>query len=452
MEHLAKIIIVGAGKGGLALLELFHSDPTIEIIGVVDRDIKAPGMHKAQELGLPTSRNISTFLIDPQFETNLIIDASGNQEVWDELQKINRPDIRVIGGVAAKFIWALLEAKNDKKLLEKKYEQLKSTLESRLNDSIIFGTNPMMRQVKMMIKQVAPTHSTVLIVGETGTGKEVIAEAIQRNSLLKDEVFLKINCTAFSPHLLESELFGHLKGSFTGASSDKEGLLGSADGGTIFLDEIGDISLKMQVKLLRFLQFGEIKPVGSTQTRIVKTRIIAATNRNLGELIKEKAFREDLYYRLNTFTIELPPLRLRQEDIPLLTQHFFKQAIIKLNKKVSRMHPNAQALIYAYQFPGNLRELQSVIEHAVIMCNGDEILPEHLPLFVQNTEAAFRFSEGLPISREKILDKFERSAILHYLTDAKGNVSKAAMIARVPRRTFYRIMKKYDISKGDYLI
>ncbi|MDW3645478.1 MAG: sigma 54-interacting transcriptional regulator [Bacteroidia bacterium] len=447
MNHLAKVIIIGAGKGGTALLELFHEDPSIEVLGMVDRDTKALGMLRAQEMGYPAARDLSVFLYDPQFDPNMIVNASGSQEIWEELEKIDDPSIRVIGGVAAKFIWALLEARQEKKFLEKKYQQLKSSINLSGGNQLIFGSNPIMKQVDQMIKQVAPTDSTVLIVGETGTGKEVIAQALQSLSAYRDQAFLKINCTAFSPQLLESELFGYKKGAFTGAVQDKIGLLEAADGGTIFLDEIGDISLEMQVKLLRYLQFGEVRPVGSTETKIVKTRIIAATNRNLEEQIQEKTFREDLFYRLNTFTIELPPLRQRKEDIPLLTHHFLKKAVIKLNKKVSGIESYAVELLSAYHFPGNLRELQSVIERAVIMCESDMIMAIHLPAFVQNVKTPFQLRDGLIQSREKMVANFERKALLQYLAEANGNVSQAAMKAKISRKTFYRLMEKYSISK-----
>ncbi|MEM8890426.1 MAG: sigma 54-interacting transcriptional regulator, partial [Bacteroidota bacterium] len=187
MKHLAKVIIIGAGKGGTALLELFHEDPSIEVLGMVDRDTKAQGMLRAQEMGYPAARELSVFLYDPQFEPNMIVNASGSQELWEDLEKIDDPNIRVIGGVAAKFIWALLEARQEKKFLEKKYQQLKSSINLSGGNQLIFGSNPIMKQVDQMIKQVAPTDSTVLIVGETGTGKEVIAQAIQSLSAYRDQ-------------------------------------------------------------------------------------------------------------------------------------------------------------------------------------------------------------------------------------------------------------------------
>ncbi|MEM7372078.1 MAG: sigma 54-interacting transcriptional regulator [Bacteroidota bacterium] len=448
--HITHIMILGAGKGGKALLELFFEDPTISIVAVVDIDPKAAGISLAHDLGIPTSQTAAVFLGNREFQIDMIVDATGQKDTWHSLKQIIDPDIRIIDGAAAKFIWALLEARTDKLLLEEKYDRLKTHIETNYNNQAHFGSNPKMREIEQMIKQVAPTRSSVLIIGETGTGKEVIAQVIQETSELKNQPFLKINCTAFVPQLLESELFGYKKGAFTGASKDKPGLLEMADGGTIFLDEIGDISLEMQVKLLRFLQFGEIRPVGSTKTKILQTRIIAATNRDLHMRIKEGAFREDLYYRLNTFTIELPPLRERPEDIPLLTHHFLQKANVKLNKKVRNIEAKAMELLCEYSFPGNLRELQSIIERAVILCQGSKILPEHLPMFIQNVGTLVDFSEGFAVNREKVIDQFERRAVQHYLMEANGNVSKAALLARVPRRSFYRIMERLNLNKSIY--
>ncbi|MEM6802731.1 MAG: sigma-54 dependent transcriptional regulator [Bacteroidota bacterium] len=447
MSELARLVIIGAGKGGTALLDVFLEDTSIKVVGVVDTNLKAPAMKRALAEGIPTSRELSSFLYDPTFSPNLIIDATGNQEVWRKLQAIDDPSIHVMRGTIAKFIWELLREKQDKKILEEKYEDLKSRIKDLGSSQLIIGSNPVMLEVDRMIDQVAPTNSTVLIIGETGTGKEMIAQAIQSQSVYKDKVFLKINCTAFSPQLLESELFGYKKGAFTGAVQDKKGLLETADGGTIFLDEIGDISLEMQAKLLRYLQFGEIRPVGSNETKQVQSRVIAATNRNLEEQIKKKEFREDLYYRLNTFTIELPPLRQRKEDIPLLSQYFLKKAVNKLNKRASSINSRALALLSEYEYPGNLRELQSVIERSVIMCNGDEIGVEDLPSFVQSLQSSFFLKGGFANSREKVIGDFERRALIFYLTESNGKVTEAAQKAGIPRRTFYRMLKKYGLGK-----
>ncbi|MCB0845576.1 MAG: sigma 54-interacting transcriptional regulator [Bacteroidetes bacterium] len=443
------VLIFGAGKGGSALLELFNDDPGLNLVGIVDIDPKASGLKLARQKGIPAARSAEVFLLDPEMRVDVVVDASGDSDAWQKLAEIKPDDTRMISGIAAQFIWALLEARKDHKILEKQFEELKSNLKEKDEDKdqLLIGSSPSMQLVEQMIKQVAPTNSTVLITGETGTGKELVAQTIQQYSHLNDKPFQKINCTAFSPHLLESELFGHKKGSFTGAHKDKIGILEKGDGGTIFLDEVGDISMGMQVKLLRFLQFGEIRPVGSNHTRIVKTRIIAATNRELERLVLEEKFRDDLYYRLNIFTIELPPLRDRKEDIPLFVYHFLKIASKKLRKPVTTISPESMDILVDYQYPGNLRELQGIIERAVILCNGSQIETHHLPLNVQSAEKRFDYEEGLMGARQKVVNQFEIKAIQHYLFEAEGNVSLAAKNAKMPRRTFYRLMEKHNLSK-----
>jgi transcriptional regulator with PAS, ATPase and Fis domain len=443
------VLIFGAGKGGTALLELFNEDPGLNLVGIVDIDPKASGLKLARKKGIPAARSADVFLLDPDLKVDVIVDASGNSEAWGKLEQVKLPGTRMISGIAAQFIWALLEARKDHKILAKQFAELKSNLQEKdkPKEQLLFGSSPLMQLVEQMIRQVAPTDSTVLITGETGTGKELVAQTIQLYSHLKDRPFQKINCTAFSPHLLESELFGHKKGSFTGAYKDKMGILEKGDGGTIFLDEVGDISLGMQVKLLRFLQFGEIRPVGSNYTKIVKTRIIAATNRDLEKLVEEEKFRDDLYYRLNTFTIELPPLRDRKEDIPLFVYHFLKIVAKRLRKPVKTISPESMEILTDFQYPGNLRELQGIIERAVILCNGNQIETHHLPLNVQSAEKSFDYEEGFMGARQKVVNQFEVKAIQHYLFEARGNVSKAAQNAKVPRRTFYRLMEKHNLSK-----
>ena len=446
----ANVLIVGAGRGGTALLEILSNDPTSTIIGMVDIHPEAKGLALARKMGIKTAKYAHTFLDNKDVTVDVIIEVTGNTKVLLELRKTKSLETRMIGGIAAKYIWTLIETLKDKQLIEQKYENLKASLKNQVNEELIFGTNPNMQLIKQMIMQVAPTPATVLVIGETGTGKEMIASTIQELSHLKNEPFIKINCTAFSPQLLESELFGYKKGAFTGAMKDKIGLLEKGDGGTIFLDEIGDVSLDMQVKMLRFLQFGEIRPVGSTETKIVSCRIIAATNRNLEKLIQAEKFRKDLYYRLNSFILELPPLRERKEDIPVLTYHFLKLAVNKLNKKVKTITARSMECLTEYDYPGNLRELQSIMERAVILCQNDTIESHLLPVAVQSKEEGHEFRKGLMDLKAEQNNKFESQAIQHYLLEAKGNVTQAAMLAKVPRRTFYRLMDKHGVTKGFY--
>lgn len=449
-KHSANVVIVGAGVGGSALLETLIHDETTHIIGVVDINPEAPGVAKARNFGIPVSKYADTFINNPDLKIDIILDVTGNPKVLQALRTAKSQDTRMISGIAVKYLWSLIEARNDNRILQQKYHALKASVSGKSGEEIIFGTNPVMQQIRHMIGQVAPTPATVLILGETGTGKEMIAKSIQQQSRLKDKVFIPINCTAFSPQLLESELFGYKKGAFTGAMTDRTGLLESGDEGTIFLDEIGDISLEMQTKLLRFLQFGEIRPVGSTETKKVKTRIIAATNRNLKQLIKEGKFREDLFYRLNTFVIELPPLRERKEDIPVLAYHFLKQAVVNLNKRVSAITPDAMECLNEYDYPGNLRELQSLIERAVILTMDEKITSEQLPQTIRSETKVYNYKQGLMSAKEEVINQFERQALQHFLLEAKGKITEAALLARVPRRTFYRLMEKHDIKKDHY--
>ncbi len=444
-----KVLIVGAGRGGRTLIELFHNDPNVEIIGVADLRPQIAGMQLARSLGIPTSINFREFLHHPA--PDLIMDVTGNPEVQEQLRTLKAPESEVVGGIAARLMWALINERKQKKLLEEKYRMMLHELESHPENEFIVGKNKKMIEIGELVLKVAPTTATVLIRGETGTGKEIIARAIHYHSNRKDEPLVVVNCTAFSPHLIESELFGHKRGAFTGAVADKMGLLEKADGGTVFLDEIGDMPLEMQTKLLRFLQTNEIRALGDVTTKTVDVRIVAATNRDLEVAIKEGTFRADLFYRLNTFTITLPPLRERREDIPLYAYHLLKLAVAKVNKKVDGIAPDATAYLMSYDWPGNLRELQGVMERAVILCMGSLIEKEHLPLTLQDNEVAPSLEEGLTAARANVVEKFERRAIIKFLTDCNGNVTRAAQKAGIPRRSFYRMMEKLGIQRESFL-
>ena len=438
-----KIIIVGAGKGGKALIEFFQTDPLIEVIGVVDIDENAAGIIQAKKSGIPTSDNFLNFLENPEPELDLIIEVTGNKSVEEEVFIRKPPETRMIAGIGARFIWQLLEERTNSEYLEKRFNAIKGSNSSKKND-LLFGSSPLMQNIRAMVNQVAPTFSTVLLNGETGTGKEMIAQAIFDNSHKTKQPFIKVNCTAFTPEIIESELFGHVKGAFTGAMVNKIGILEKAHGGTLFLDEIGDVPMHMQVKLLRFLQFGEIRPVGSNETKHVEVRIIAATNQKLEDLIEKGLFRKDLFFRLNTFTIELPPLRDRKEDIPLYAYHFLKIAMLQLNKKVEKITSESLDVLIRYDWPGNLRELQGVIERAIILTNSNTIEPTNLPISMQDNVPT-DYHSGFKSIKKTFLSEFERNAIHHYLHEADGNISKAAAIAKLPRRSFYRILDKYGI-------
>jgi transcriptional regulator with PAS, ATPase and Fis domain len=439
---MTRIILIGAGRGGRALVELLRQDPSVEIVGVADKDEGAPGIVLARELGLPVAANYRKFL--KADTADLIIDVTGDPDVGREVYRLRPEGTEVLGGKTARFISEFAASKNRGGALQDQYQLALRELEARSEGEFIIGSNLKMKEISGLISKVAPTPTTVLIRGESGTGKELVARAIHHNSTRSDHPLVTLNCTALSPALLESELFGYKRGAFTGAYNDSKGLFEKAEGGTMFLDEIGDMSLEIQAKFLRTLQTGEIRAVGDMRTRKVSVRIVAATNRNLETAIRDGTFREDLFYRINTFSITLPPLRERIEDIPFLTEYFLLRARAKVNKKVDSIAPEALALLKNYSWPGNLRELENIIERAVVLTSSSVVEAEHLPLHVQEV-VSFKPQLGFMPSKAQAIAQFEREALSSYLLKANGNISKAAKLAKIPRRTFHRLLAKHKI-------
>jgi transcriptional regulator with GAF, ATPase, and Fis domain len=446
---MTKVVIVGGGKGGRALLEMFVGDPTVTIVGVCDVNPWAPGLDLARRLNLTVATDMRELIGDPRLD--LIIDVTGNPQVAQTIQQLKPVTTEVMGGASAKFMWDLLAERKRSEELEDRYSLMLREFQAQAEGDFIIGQNPKMKEVAEMIARVAPTPTTVLIRGESGAGKELVARAIHRYSSLRDKPLVTVNCTALTPTLMESELFGHKRGAFTGAIADKVGLFEKADGGTIFLDEIGDMPVEMQGKLLRVLQAGETKPVGEVVTRKVRVRVIAATNRDLDGALQTGQFREDLFYRFNAFTILLPPLRDRAEDIPVLAYHFLRKAEAKVNKKVDRFSPEALDLLNRYRWPGNLRELENVIERAVVLTESREIEVTHLPLHLQEVPAlGSAGTGGLLEAKERMVIGFEREALTRFLSESRGNVSRAARLAKITRRNFHRLMLKHSISARKY--
>lgn len=448
MKFDIKILIIGAGRAGSMLLQLFASDPSLKIVGVVDTNPSAPGMKMAREKDLPTSTDYQRFLTE---DLDLIINVTGDLDLQQALLKEKPPETELIGGVSALLIWTLLDQYKKKEILEEHFSRMRRELENLISGEFIIGKTEKMKEIMNMVTRVAPTPTTVLIRGESGTGKEIVAKMIHQSSNRSQNPLIIVNCTAFSPTLIESELFGYKKGAFTGAVTDQMGVLELADQGTVFLDEVGDMPLEMQAKLLRFLQSGEIRPVGAAHTKKVQVRVIAATNRNLEEAIEQGSFRQDLYYRLNAFTIHMPPLRERKEDIPLFAYHFLHIAQAKANKRVNKITPAALAALTDYDWPGNLRELENIIERAVVLTNTDTIDIDHLPLNLQPEDEhqileGGHLQEGIMELKTKVINRFEYEAVCRYLSESQGNITRAAMAARVPRRTFQRLIAKHGIS------
>lgn len=343
----------------------------------------------------------------------------------------------------------LQQLEEDRGRLIEKYELARRELDQEYGDEFIVGEDMKTHEVLDLIKQVGPTPTTVLIRGESGTGKELTARAIHRYSKRNDKPLVTVNCTTITDSLLESELFGHKKGAFTGAIADKKGLFEAADGGTIFLDEIGDITPKLQAELLRVLDSGDVRPVGGTVAKKVDVRLIAATNKKLEEGVRDGWFREDLYYRLNVFAITMPPLRSRVESIPLLAHHFLEKARNKLNKSIVGLEDRAVKAMMQYSWPGNIREMQNVIERAAVLTHDEIIKLGNLPLvFAENyAEEADDVPDlrSFKHEREPHVMRVEKKLIQRYLADAGGNVSKAAQLANIPRRTFYRLLDKHGL-------
>ncbi|HET9440000.1 MAG TPA: sigma-54 dependent transcriptional regulator [Longimicrobiales bacterium] len=327
--------------------------------------------------------------ISPEAEV-LIITGYATIETAVEAMKLGAFDYLEKPVSPPQLIVAAARALERKQLIDLT-RRLRSELETRHRIGNVIAASPKMRKVMQLVAKVAPSNSTVLITGETGTGKDVIARAIHYNSPRRDGPFVVADCASLSESLLESELFGHVRGSFTGAIRDRKGLAETARGGTLFLDEIATISPQVQGSLLRLLQEHEIRPVGSDKTVSVDVRLIAATNRQLQELVRDGNFRDDLYYRLSVFTIDLPPLRERREEIPLLAHHFVQRIAAETGKEISLITPAAMALLEAHDWPGNVRELENVLERAVLLSESNAITPDAIPISMKDTTSGWRY-------------------------------------------------------------
>ncbi len=326
---------------------------------------------------------------------------------------------------------------------------LKEEFASKLGLPKIIGKSEKFVDVAQIVQKVAPTKTTVLLIGESGTGKELFARAIHNLSNRRDYPFVPINCAAIPRDLLESELFGHEKGSFTSADSKKLGKFELADKGTIFLDEVGDMDLILQSKLLRAIETGEIERVGAVKAVQVDVRIIAASNKELEKEVEDKKFREDLYYRLNVFPVRIPPLRERREDIPLLVEYFIKKYCLEIKTSAKSISKEALDLLMKYFWKGNVRELENMIERAVILCDGDMITPDHFILnrqFGMESQGKNGYGEGtLESVSKEALRKAETQRISEALRETKGNKTKAAEILQVSYKTLLTKIKEYGI-------
>ncbi len=430
-----KVAIIGGGKGGTALIEILHKDRLVKIVGIADIHPDAPGMDLARRLKIPVMADYQRLLSG---RPDLVIDVTGSPAVKAGLEKA--PDsIEIIGGLSAKFMWQLIEERI-------KSQAMAEVLRNRYSFENMIGKDEKMQEIKHLLPKIAKTNATVLIEGESGTGKELIAHAIHQFSLREDKPFIRVNCAALAEGLLESELFGHVRGAFTGAVTHKIGRFELANEGTLFLDEIGDISPAMQVKLLRVVQDGEFEKVGDSRRIKVDVRIIAATNRDLRKEVEARAFRQDLYYRLRVVPIFLPPLRERKGDIPSLVNHFIGRFNKEMGRKVTHVAPAAMDLLMAYPYPGNIRELENIIEHGLVFCTGDTLQVSYLE---KNIQVAPRDLIQKAMETDNPLMEMEREMIASVLAQTGGHYKKTAERLKLSRTTLWRKMKLYGLVEGE---
>jgi len=389
-----------------------------------------------------------SFICVPIKKENRVVGAISADRPFEGRTSLEKGEklLSVVAAMVANHVINIETIRIEKEQLKTENIRLKSELENRYSFDNFIGNSNKMREVLQMISQVSSSSATVLIRGESGTGKELVANSIHYNSERNKKPFIKINCAAIPENLIESELFGHEKGSFTGASSLKKGKFEIADQGTIFMDEIGNMSLSAQVKLLRVLQEKEFERVGGYRPIKIDVRIVAATNSNLEEMVRQGRFRDDLYFRLNVFPIYLPSLRMRKTDIILLADHFLEKYSRLHKKDIKRITTPAIDMMMEYHWPGNVRELENCMERAAILCNEGAIHSYHLPPTLQTGTK----TKTLPQSLEESVARLEKEVLMDALKNAKGNINKAAKLIRITVRKFSYKAERYGISYKDY--
>ncbi len=428
-----RVRCVSSGQDAFEILEKKEFD-------LVITDIKMPDISGVEVLKKVNSLNLNTpVIMITAFASNETALEALNQGVYDYISKpFNVDEMRII----------IKRAFEKKRLLDEN-AYLKTELEERYQYSQILGKSEKIKKIFKLIDEIADGNSTISILGESGTGKELVARAIHSRSSRKNNPFIYISCGAIEENLLLSELFGHKKGAFTGAISDKKGLLEEADGGTFFLDEIGEAPPAFQVKLLRVLQDKEFKRVGDTKNIKVDVRFISATNKNLLELTKKGLFREDLYYRLHVIPVELPPLRERKEDIPILAEGFLKRFSGSNKRNIKGFNPGAMEFLERFDWPGNVRELENVIERAVALESSDMVqiksLPESVTTFDGVSELRMPKLSDDGIDLEEYVEKIEKELITMALNRTNGVLNKAASLLNLSFRSFRYRLQKYNI-------
>ncbi|MCP3943726.1 MAG: GAF domain-containing protein [Desulfobacteraceae bacterium] len=389
-----------------------------------------------------------SFICVPIKKDNRVVGAISADRPYEGKLSLNTGEklLSVVATMVAHHVIHIETVRVEKEQLKTENMRLKSELENRYSFTNIIGNSNKMREVLQMIAQVSSSLATVLVRGESGTGKELVANAIHYNSDRNQQPFIKINCAAIPENLIESELFGHEKGAFTGASHQKKGKFEMANKGSIFLDEIGNMAPSAQVKLLRVLQEKEFERVGGYKPIKSDVRIIAATNANLEDMVHQGKFRDDLYFRLNVFPIYIPSLRMRKTDIILLADHFLEKYVKEHSKEIKRITTPAIDMMMEYHWPGNVRELENCLERAVILCNEGAIHAYHLPATLQTGTK----SKTLPLSLEEAVSNLEKEIIMDSLKNTRGNINKAARLIGITVRKYSYKAARYQIDYKDY--
>lgn len=455
-ESIRELLEIMLKREGYAVTVAASADAALKILGkqrfdIVITDIAMPGISGIELLSKVKQGAHDTAVI--------VITAHGSTESAVEAMKLGAADYLTKPFQMEEMNLTVANALKAR-ALERENRQLRSELGKTFSFGNIIGNSPAMQPVFEMIKRVAATKANIMILGESGTGKELVAHAVHRNSSDPSAPFVVINCAAVPESLFESELFGHKRGAFTGAVNDKEGIFQQAHTGTLFLDEVGDIPLAVQVKLLRAIQQKVFRPVGGVEDITVDVRIICATNRNLEEMAAKGQFREDLYYRLNVIQIRMPALRERKEDIALLAEHFLRKFNVTMGKSIKSISREALRMLMAYDFPGNVRELENLIERAVALEPQTVILPESLPQKLLTAKGGdlpsaaapvaapgtIPFSEVTgPFNLEKGVEDYERAHIVRALEKTNGMKKKAAALLGISFRSFRYRIEKYGI-------
>lgn len=469
---------LGMNRGSITLLDPETSEIYIEVAHSISPKAKTRGRYKIGEgitgqvieTGRPMAvpiindeplfldrtgarsridKSKISFICVPIKERSRVIGTLSVDRIFEDSSSLDE-DVRlliIISSLIAQKVALLKEINTEKNQLREENLRLRRELGKKYSFSNIVGNSRKMQEVFRLITQVAKSNASVLLLGESGTGKELVANAIHYNSLRSTKPIIKINCAALPGNLVEAELFGYEKGAFTGATSQKVGKFELANGGTIFLDEIGSLILESQAKLLRVLQEKELERLGGTRSLKVNVRLIAATNCNLAEEVEKKTFREDLFYRLNVYPIYLPPLREREADMLLLADYFLEKYSAEYQKDIKRISTPAIDMLTQYHWPGNVRELENCIERAVLLCDDQVIHGYHLPPTLQTAEETGTYQSG---SLEVAVSRYERDLLIDALKSSRGNIRKAAKSLNTTERIFGYKVKKYGIVSNRY--